>query len=118
MNTDDEIINDWQGEAEAIINDVQSHVKEICISSKIPLTENDIHLNITTLEERKICVRLSSSGFEIVGETYDEIGEESVHHTEIYETPYALLQQISPLYIASFGNSLVNALNKIKDGEN
>lgn len=57
---------------------------------------------------------LNFIGFKIVSEgMYNEINEDCSASQPAYETIYALLQSISPLYIKSFGNSLINSLNKL-----
>lgn len=112
---EDEDVNNWEKEANGIIKDVNKHVKEILISRKFQSTDSDIFLNITILEGTKMCVRVSCEGFEIVGNEYDSNSLESSedYFSNIYETPYALLSNISNKYVESFGNDLVNALNLI-----
>lgn len=107
----EEIIN-WQEEATAIINDVKTHVAEIDIS-KLPSNESHIYMNISTFEGAKYCIHVSSMGFRVVSEMYDTIDEdktEMVNEEEVYETPYALLDKISPRYVESFGNQLCKQL--------
>lgn len=109
---------DWQSEANAIINDVGKHVKEIIVSNKLPSSRLEIFFNLTTLEDKKMCIRISSEGFQVVGNEYDNIqtldsdlGTEELN-TRIYETPYALLNDVSEKYIKSFGDELSSALQK------
>lgn len=106
--------NNWQEEAAGVINDIKTNVNEILISTKLQTTNSCVYLNVTTFEERKLCIKLSADGFDIVGHSYDSDNLKLVTNRQIYETPYALLSDISPLYIQSFGNSLINALNGIK----
>lgn len=114
-SSDDEDVNNWENEANGIIKDVNKHVKEILISTKFQSTDSDIFLNITILEGTKMCVRVSGQGFEIIGNDYDSNSLESSedYFSNIYETPYALLSEISKKYVESFGEGLVNALNLI-----
>lgn len=100
----------WEDEATAVINDVRNHVKEIVISKKLVSNNSKIYLNITTIENRKICVRLSGTGFQVVGFDYDsETSEDAIP----YETPYALLSAVSQGYVRSFGTNLTDALKKL-----
>lgn len=105
-------ILEWQDEAKAIIKDVQNHVKEIQVSTKFESDKANIFLNLTTLEEETFCVRISTEGFQIVGRVYDTV-ESNGNPSVTYETPYALLNDISALYVESFGNDLTAALQKI-----
>lgn len=105
-----DVIN-WTDEATAVINDVKGHVREISISTKLPATELEIFLNCETLESKRCTIRLSSDGFQIVGDAYDKIDDP---RTFPYETPYALLNVLSPGYAVSFGNELSKALENLQ----
>lgn len=107
----EQIIN-WEDEATAIINDVRTHVAEIDTSKKLPSNESHIYLNIRTFEGAAYCVHASGMGFRVVSEIYDTIDEdkEEINEEEVYETPYALLDKISPRYVESFGNQLCKQL--------
>ncbi|XP_017123004.1 GSK3-beta interaction protein [Drosophila elegans] len=117
-------------EANAIINDVKAHVAEICVSSKLASDATQIYLNIRTIESATCCVQVSSRGFKIVSSQYDTIDEdpricallrygqhqdsEADEQEEIFETPYALLDKISPRYVESFGNQLCQQLRQLQ----
>ncbi|XP_061398600.1 GSK3-beta interaction protein [Musca vetustissima] len=107
----EEIIN-WEEEATAIINDVKTHVAEIEISKVLPSNESHIYMNIRTFEGATYCIHVSSMGFRVVSEMYNTIDEDKteVNEDEVYETPYALLDKISPRYVESFGNQLCKQL--------
>lgn len=130
MSTEQEEIIEWHAEAEAVIQDVKSHVKSIAISEKLItgkflrfslLSENfptrisfaDIgcYLNLKTLEGKELTCLLDGSGFKIVGFSFDCCDEED--NSESYETIYALIQSFSPAYTQSFGNALVEKLKEI-----
>lgn len=111
-----EPILEWQDEAAAIIEDVKNHVKEIQISSTLESSKAEIFLNVTTLEEETFCIRVSTEGFEIVGHSYDTI-ELNRNTSVAYETPYALFNDISGLYVQSFGNDLKAALENLMEDE-
>lgn len=118
LNDDFPDLIEWKSEAQAIINDVRSHVKDIAVSDKLPSSRTHIFLNVTTLEGRRMCVQISSAGFQIVGSEYDdntaaiEMDQHPIRE-EIYETPYALLSEVSDGYVQSFGGELANALQKL-----
>ncbi|BFF96900.1 GSK3-beta interaction protein [Drosophila madeirensis] len=117
-------------EANAIINDVKAHVAEICISSKLASDATQIYLNIRTIESATCCVQVTSRGFKIVSSLYDTVDadkrmaaklhiddeEEAAPEDdeEIFETPYALLDKISPRYVESFGNQLCQQLRQLQ----
>lgn len=101
----------WDEEARAIIDDVKNHVSHICISEALPSNSREIFLNCQTLEENKYTIRISSNGFQVVGRNYDCFDESS--EAVAYETPYALLDAISPEYTKSFAENLTRALEKL-----
>lgn len=109
-------ILEWQDEAAAIIKDIQKHVKDIQISTKLESRKTEIFLNISTLEEEIFCVRVSCEGFQIVGRSYDTV-DVNEKTSVAYETPYALLNDISAGYVQSFGNDLTVALEKLIDNK-
>ncbi|XP_057339075.1 GSK3-beta interaction protein [Microplitis mediator] len=104
--------NEWKTEAQAIINDVKNHVLEINISQKLPSTNSKIFLNLTTLEGFKYTIEVSSAGFSIIADQHDTITNT---RTQVFETPYGLLDSISEKYRESFGNDLIDKLNKLSD---
>lgn len=105
----------WPEEAAAAISDIKGHVREIFISSVIAPTELEIYINCETFEAKKYTIRLSNDGYQIVSDSYDKIDNLDGFS---YETPYALLNKLSPGYINSFGNELSRALSNLqKSGE-
>lgn len=101
----------WPEEAAAVISDVKGHVRHISISTILPPTEREIYLNCETLEAKKCTIRLSSEGFQIVSNTFDKI--DNLNGIP-YETPYALLNEISPGYTNAFGTELSTALSNLQ----
>lgn len=102
----------WRLEAQAVINDVKKHVQELKVSEQLISTNRAIYLNLITLEGLRFCVELSASGFAIVGNRHDDTSNTS---NERFETPYSLLDFVSPRYRESFGNSLLDKLKKLQD---
>lgn len=104
----------WPDEAAAVISDVKNHVKEIYISTALPSTDLDIYMNCETLENNKYTIRLSSDGFQIVSHSYDKVDDLNGYP---YETPYAMLNEISSGYTNAFGNDLTQALFKLQQSQ-
>lgn len=104
----------WKLEAQAVISDVKQHVAEIKLSEKLTSTNQFIYLNLTTLEGSKFCVQLSGAGFSVVGNRHDDTSNAG---NEYFETPYSLLDSVSPQYRNSFGNLLFDKLKKLSDGQ-
>lgn len=109
-----ELLN-WESEANAIIRDVKDHVAAIFISASVPSSRSRIFLNLTTLEQKRLCIRVSGEGFRVVGKDHDQQLPEEELDTETFDTPYALLGQISNGYTNSFGNCLSDALQKLAE---
>ncbi|KAH8404521.1 hypothetical protein KR222_011282, partial [Zaprionus bogoriensis] len=123
MEESDEQVFNCIDEANAIINDVKGHVAEIAVSSKLVSSATQIYLNIRTIESATCCVQVTNRGFKIVSSQYDTIDEDKILKTadedaedeeEIFETPYALLDKISPRYVESFGNQLCQQLRQLQ----
>jgi len=111
----------WKEEAQAVIKDVKEQVKDINISDKLQSDNSCIYLNITTVEDLKLTVQLSVQGFRVVSsnehdfiETKDDTTEDDEEVT-FYETPYSLLDSISPGYREAFGNNLASQLRKLSE---
>ncbi|XP_043252388.1 GSK3-beta interaction protein [Colletes gigas] len=102
----------WKHEAQAVIDDVKQHVTDIKVSETLRSTNQLIYLNLTTLEGLKFCIKLSSAGFSVVGNQHDDTSNTGNEH---FETPYSLLDLVSPQYRNSFGNSLLDKLKKVCD---
>lgn len=100
---------EWHVEASAVIQDVKDCVSQIHISS-LPSSNTTIFFNLTTRENNTYCVELTASGFRIVGSKYDDNSEPSDAY---YETPYALLDTISPMYRESFSSALAAKLSQL-----
>ncbi|XP_049541602.1 GSK3-beta interaction protein [Anopheles darlingi] len=107
---DDDII-DWSTEATAIIEDIAQHIKEATLSKILKPTLSESFMNLTTLEDKRMCIKVSAVGLEVVGDEYDQ-NEKDRLELKRYETPYALLSDLSPSYINAFGNNLENALKQ------
>lgn len=103
----------WKEEALAVIQDVQKFVQEIYISDQLESSSSQIYINLTTLEGRPFAIELTAQGFRIVGTSHNELS--CPEHPESYfETPYSLLESISPSYIQAFGNSLAQKLSLLQ----
>ncbi|KAK7084996.1 hypothetical protein SK128_004633 [Halocaridina rubra] len=109
MDDQEERVHDeeeWHVEAAAVIQDVKDCVTQMVISS-LPSSNTTIFFNLTTRENNTYCIELTASGFRIVGFKYDDSSQPS---EDYYETPYALLDTISPMYRESFSSALAAKL--------
>jgi len=116
MRDDDRILDaeQWRLEAQAVINDVKRHVQDLRVSERLTNTNQVIYLNLITLEGLRFCVELSAAGFAIVGNRHDDTSNAGNEH---FETPYGLLNFVSPQYRNSFGNALLDKLKELSDNK-
>ncbi|ESO10749.1 hypothetical protein HELRODRAFT_152723, partial [Helobdella robusta] len=101
-------------EGEETVKEIQFGVKHAEMSKKHNTGnyEQVVYMNITSKEGNCYCVELSASGYRIVGRQYDNIsGEDS---TKYYETIYAFLDDVSPLYRVCFSDALAEKLKKLE----
>lgn len=104
----------WRDEATSTINDIKCFVNSISICEKLPCDQSGIYFNIETKEGKQLTVELSTAGYSICGEAFDQLNAEANgHSTHYYETIYALLDYISPGYRESFSSSLAMKLNAL-----
>lgn len=102
-------------EAEAAIKEVAFGVKQIArASDSLPYTDSLAYLNVTTLEDKKMCIEISARGFCPVGEEYDKVKDDA-QESEYYETIYALLSARSTLFRDQFSRRLCDRLEALKD---
>ncbi|XKL62197.1 hypothetical protein PGB90_002030 [Kerria lacca] len=102
----------WEEEAIGIINDIKPFVKEICVANKQENIEHMILLNLETYEHDKFCIKLCETGLAVVGRNYDTV--DMVDIKIWYETPYALLTNLSKSYIERFKQSLFDKLQNLR----
>ncbi|XP_055855586.1 GSK3B-interacting protein [Episyrphus balteatus] len=118
INSPSEEILDWSTEAQAIIDDVKNHVNYIAVSKILKSSKTEIFLNLRTIEKTEFCIRASGNGFQIVAEEFDKNSYKKPtrddEEEEIFETPYALLNKISPSYTKSFANQLRKQLEALQ----
>lgn len=101
----------WKEEARGVIKDVQKYVKLVNVSEALSSSHSCIYLNLTTREEQQYTIELTSQGFKVVG---SEHNTNTLSGETIYETPYALLDSISPAYRQAFGDHLTDQLLKLQ----
>ncbi|CAL1675416.1 unnamed protein product [Lasius platythorax] len=113
-DADDRVLDEeqWRLEAQAVIKDVGKHVRDLRVSERLVSTKRGIYLNLTTLEDLRFCVELSAAGFAVVGNRHDDASNAG---NERFETPYSLLDFVSPQYRNSFGNSLLDKLKELSN---
>lgn len=103
----------WREEAEGVIRDVDKYVKLVCVSKTLASSSNNVYLNLITKEEKHFTIELTSQGFKVVGLALDSLDLVNTQQT-IYETPYSLLDNISPAYRQAFGEDLTSQLLKLQ----
>lgn len=104
----------WLEEAEAVINDIKPFVKMVHLSKHQPDTDCMVLMNLETFENETFCIKLCGTGFGIAGYNYDT--ENIIDINKWYETPYAMLTEISRSYVERFKESLVEKLKKFENG--
>ena len=115
----DEEIIDWVKEANGVINDVNPFVHAIVISTKLKVDVGEIgvFINVETRERSRHTVLLCDSGFKVVANEFDQINKAIEDANRFFETPYSLLQSISPSYNQQFGRLLAEKLEQISTNE-
>lgn len=101
----------WKEEARGVIKDVEKYVKLVCVSEQLASSRSCIFLNLTTREEKQYTIELTSQGFKVVA---NEHNANTLTDENIYETPYSLLDSISPAYRQAFGDHLTDQLLKLQ----
>ena len=117
----------WKNEAAGVIKDISSYVNSVAVAENLPCSNSQIFLNLVTKENKNFTVALNPEGFKIVGfclDTIDTDGYDDLLSTfsfidilfreTVYETPYSLLDNISPAYREAFGNHLTDKLLKLQ----
>ncbi len=109
----------WRTEAVEVAKDIYSCVTSVGLSEELtartPATA--AYLNVRTLENKPLTVRVNSSGYTIVGNFPNDDSLEKSNSPNLisYETPYSLLHSISPLYSESFAAQLHQKLSRLVD---
>ena len=98
-------------------------IHNFCFKFFFQGTNCSIYLNLTTIEDLKFTVELSPQGFVVVAkDVHDtissEISETPSEELTYFETPYSLLDSVSPGYQQAFGQSLCTQLRKISQEQN
>ena len=96
-------------EANAATKELAFGVASITVSSKLPHTEHLSYLEIKTLENEELLVEVSPKGFRITN-------QDGRDHT-YYDTPYALLSDISRGFRRKFSDNLAARLLELKRDE-
>jgi len=101
----------WKDEAKAVIKDIADYVLSASVSETLPSSRSQIFLNLVTKEEKSFTVALNPEGFRVVGHSLNTVDTEGEN---VYETPYSLLDNLSPAYRQAFGNDLTTQLLKLQ----
>jgi len=104
-------------EAEKAIEQIEYGVTRAEISDKLPKSDSIAYINIHTLEDEKWCVELSITGYLVVSNRFDciddDVKNENTKNFFKFETIETLLHQISPLFVKTFNDSVIERLNKL-----
>lgn len=102
---------------------MQKFVNKISISTVLPCDDNGVYMNLETREGTNLTIELSAAGFRVCGHQFDTLASEQDQLDRpcseqpslsvYYETPYSLLDSISPSYRESFSNELAQRLNEL-----
>ncbi|KAL5010689.1 hypothetical protein ScPMuIL_012994 [Solemya velum] len=106
-------VNTLKIEAEEVVKEVAFAVKHVRVSAALPCSETLVYLNLETKENEMYCVELSLQGFQVVGKKYDSVEEK--YKGKHYETIYSLLDNLSPGYRTSFGDTLALRLTELQN---
>lgn len=101
----------WREEAQGVINDVKDQVKLIEVSKSLQSSNSCIYLNVETLEGEKYTFELTVHGFKFCGKEFDS---KSWENSQYFETPYALLNSVSPRFKDAFMDVLLRKLTYCK----
>jgi len=118
----------WEEEARGVIKEIKDYVRLFTVSEKVPATDSEIFFNLITLEETCYTIRLSELGFSVVGLQLDTVPDTGLEEVELagqdctakgggdrfYETPHALLDNLSLAYRKAWGNHLALQLLKLQ----
>ncbi|XP_059152370.1 GSK3B-interacting protein-like [Physella acuta] len=99
-------------EATEVVKEIAYAVKYVQISTVLPADRNLIYINITTKENRNMCIELSLQGFRVVGAQYNEVNQQCF--SQYYETIYSLLDSQSMEYRSTFFETLSNKLLNLR----
>lgn len=100
-------------EAFAAVQECARFVNSLYISEVLVRTPELLFLNLVTLEGESHCLELTEKGWRICSDKLDCMyGDfrKTQHHISYYETIYALLNTISPLFCEKFGAALSEEL--------
>ncbi|KAH9500238.1 hypothetical protein Btru_077551 [Bulinus truncatus] len=99
-------------EATEVVKEIAYAVKCVQVATALPSDKNLVYINITTKENRNMCVELSLQGFRVVGSHYNEVNPQNF--SQYYETIYSLLDSQSSEYRSTFFETLSNKLLNLR----
>ena len=102
---------DFKREAEWTVKEIEDYVDTVELSKVLPQLNSCAYLNIRTKEKMEFCVRLSSDGYKVVGNKFNEIDISSSNL--IFETVFSLMNHLSPNYQTNFSEKLSERLQKL-----
>ena len=105
----------WREEVSAVFDDIRDLVNHVSVSESLPCDENGVYFNLESKEGNHFTIELSTAGFRICSHSFDD--NDNNLKTTHYETIYALLDTISPLYRECFSSSLAAKLSALQPSD-
>ena len=115
-------VQDWVIEANAIVREVAPFVDSAALADVLNAKERNglepdsvqrVFINLRIREGHKYTILLGQFGFKVVANQFDHIDAELEETNAYFETPFALLQSLSPKYTQSFGEELIYKLDQL-----
>ncbi|XGW03700.1 hypothetical protein V3C99_015123 [Haemonchus contortus] len=107
-------------EAIAAVHELSYAVQSMSVSEMLPRTSDMIFVNLTTMEGQPYCLELTHKGWRITSLRTDcMIGDFTRIElfTKYYDSPYELMDAISPGYRERFGEKLAQRLKMMENGD-
>uniref|UniRef100_A0A914UKL8 GSKIP domain-containing protein n=1 Tax=Plectus sambesii TaxID=2011161 RepID=A0A914UKL8_9BILA len=108
-------------EAIAAVHELSFAVQTISVSEMLPRTSELIFVNVSTVEGQPYCLELTMKGWRVTSLRQDCMNGDFRRmdlHTKYFESPYQLMDTISPGYRDLFGEKLAARLRMLAvDGE-
>ena len=111
-------------EGKLSLEEIRSGVSSATVSASQTNVELEVFLDITTLEGESYRICLTRQGYRVVGKVGDGSACEGIVNGGAadnranwgpYETLPALMNELSPLFRSSFGNSLIQRLMELQN---
>ncbi|CAN8006564.1 unnamed protein product, partial [Ixodes hexagonus] len=103
----------FQDELKPILDEIRFAVADAQLST-LSDTQLARYFNLETREGRRMCIRMSRQGFQLVGNDYDS---KDIDDGQTFETLNSLLDSLSPAYRRLFSEALAAKLEKLEQSQ-